>query len=53
MDDYDFESWNYTDLPESYSKAYSEHDKFLFSYDIYGYIVFINQNDFEINLTNR
>jgi hypothetical protein len=50
MDDLDFAIWNYTDLPPTYIKAYSDHDRFLYANDVYGYIVFINPNNFDITI---
>ena len=48
---YDDVNWSEAELPSFYVKTYTAHDRFLYSNDVYGVIVFINQNDFAIRIT--
>lgn len=48
---YDDVNWSDAELPSTYVKSYTDHDRFLYSNDVHGQIVFINPNDFEIRIT--
>jgi len=48
----DNDSWNRTDseLPTNYERTYYLHEKFVFIQDESGYMVLVNDNDFEISV---
>lgn len=52
LDDYDFAAWNVTEseLPLNYERTYNLHEKFVFVNDQSGYIVFVNDNDFDLEI---
>ena len=52
MSDYDFAAWNVTEteLPPSYIRTYNLHEKTVFVYDESGYLVLVNDNDFDIEV---